>query len=190
MNKSYVFTRAQLRDLLSSVLDLRVEYATKYRPDDVDDDEAFVHSQGYAHTAAVRDTLEGLDAEAELLANGEPLRPTFTMLPAENGETVQDLRDLRNRLQDHLRTVDPEGAYYLVLTEASDQIHVDIMDTTLDVESIDTLIAKRTLSELLEEEADIRRLITKYVENDIATENEQYHAAAAALSADPGEWGV
>lgn len=118
----YQFTRGQLDALLSCAFDLFTEYATKHRPDEMDEEDAAAHAQ----YSAVRDTLDGLDAEAELLAHGEPLRPTYTRIPAENSETVQDLRDLRNRLQDHLRTVDPEGAYYLVLTEASDQIHVDL----------------------------------------------------------------
>lgn len=180
----YQFTRSQLDALLSSALDLFTEYATRHRPDDMDDFEVST----FAHASAVRDTLEGLDAEVELIAHGEPLRPTFTRIPAENSETVQDLRDLRNRLQDHLRTVDPEGAYYLVLTEASDQIHVDIMDTTLDTETIDTVIAKRTLAELLAEEDDIRKLISAHVADGIAAENDQYHQIPAAfMVVYPGE---
>lgn len=180
----YQFTRSQLNALLSSALDLFVEYATKHRPDEMDEEDAVARAQ----YSAVRDTFDGLDAEVELIAQGEPLRPTFTRIPAENSETVQELRDLRNRLQDHLRTVDPEGAYYLVLTEASDQIHVDIMDTTLDTETIDTVIAKRTLAELLEEEADIRKLINKHVEADIDAENERYRQIPATfLVTYPGE---
>lgn len=180
----YQFTRSQLDALLSSTFDLFTEYATKHRPDEMDEEDAAAHAQ----YSAVRDTIDGLDAEADLLAHGEPLRPTYTRIPAENSETVQDLRDLRNRLQDHLRTVDPEGAYYLVLTEASDQIHVDIMDTTLDTETIDTVIAKRSLAELLAEEAGIRKLISAHVADDIAAENEQYHQIDATfLSVYPGE---
>jgi hypothetical protein len=155
MNKSYVFTRAQLSALLSSAIDLQVEYFTNHRPDDVDDYEAFA----YAHTCAVRDSLEGLNSEAELLANGETLRPTHSLL--DPTETIENLRALRNRLQDYLRELDPQGNLWLVITEASDSLHVDVM--TVYEDTIKTLLYAPTVGALLGQEVQIRNLISSHV---------------------------
>jgi hypothetical protein len=63
--ETYTFTHEQLFDLLMGVIDLRDEYQ---------------HSHGstgvVARGKAVLDTLEGLDAERELMETGESLTPS------------------------------------------------------------------------------------------------------------------
>jgi len=167
MTENYVFTRSQLDALLSSVFDLFTEYATKHRPDGMDDDEL----TAYAQFSAVRDTLEGLDAEAELLAHGENLTPTHLRL--DPAETIDGLRALRNRLQNYLRELDPEGCFYLVLTEASDLIHVDMMDTTHEHERIETLLYAPTVAALVGQEVQIRNLIAGHVDEHSEDDEEE-----------------
>lgn len=155
MTESYVFTRSQVDALLSSAFDLYVEYATKHRPDGVDDEEAEAHAQ----YSAVRDIVEALDEEAALLAQGEKLTPTHSRL--DPAETIDGLRTLRNRLQNYLRELDPEGDFWLVLTEASDQLYVDVM--CQDCSDIHTVLYAPTVAALVGQEVQIRAGIAAYV---------------------------
>jgi hypothetical protein len=69
----YCFNEKQLYDLLREAIDLYQENIDQHG-----------QRQTLARLEAITGMVEGLDAETELLSQGEKLTPTFTLMEAVN----------------------------------------------------------------------------------------------------------